>query len=311
MPSPPPPAPAAPRPWPDCAGRVRDLAEHWLLGITPPWWPVPEVEPADVASAILDGTNAHFLFDAGDLADRPLEVIVESESKETSPTGAVYRQQELTLRDPFVGDIPALLLLPGEAVSVPGVVAMPGHDESPEDFRDERLGRFFPEKGLALLIIGFRAWDTPEADHEASMAFLCEGFSLTMVRAYEGLVGLRALQKLDATRGRRLGVIAHSGGAASANLLAWLPANPAHAHVTDIQAEYLNIDEGRLDCETHPALYALWPAIVDFDGVPRAVLELPYEFGPSWQDEQRPDPEDLASTDTFIPFFLRELTALP
>ncbi|MCO4769949.1 MAG: hypothetical protein KDA24_07935 [Deltaproteobacteria bacterium] len=299
-------------PWSDCGSQIQSIAEWGMLGLAPEGWPAAEVGVSDVGATLLETTNLDFLFDAEALARRPLESVVLSESTETSSSGATYLQRRLLLRDPFVGEIPALLLLPPGTGSVPAVVALPGHGEDPEAFRDLRMGQFFPEQGLALLIVGFRAWTRPEEDHRLSATFLCAGFSLAMVRAYEALVALRYLQASSRTCGQRLGVIGHSGGASTGNLLAWLEVNPAVAHVTDLQAEYLTSDElGMIDCETHPGLHAHWESVVWFDGAPRAILEVPYQFGGTMENEYPPDPEDPASTSLFMPFLLEHLTPTP
>lgn len=303
---------AAARPWHACRAELQEVAEYGLLGVSPPWWPRPEHHVANPGLAILEGTGMEFLFSPASMTARPLEIIRLSATTRTSPTGASYLQERLILRDPYVGDIPALLLLPPGEESVPGVVALPGHGEDPMFFRDRRMGHFFPEQGLGLLIGGFRAWNRPVEDHNATVAYLCEGFSLIMARAYEALVALRVLQDHPRTEGRHLGVIGHSGGATAGNLLAWLNVNPARAHVTDIQSEHLTSDNrGLIDCETHPFLNQHWESLVWFPGAPRAVLQVGYGLGGSREDEHEPDPADPESTAAFMPFLLRELLPVP
>ena len=302
----------ASRPWVNCHEELKEVVELGMIGVTPSWWPQPELDVSDPGRAILEGTGMEFLFSPESLTTRPLEIIRLTSTVETSPTGMKYLQERLMLRDPYVGDIPALLLLPPGKQSVPGVVALPGHGESPLFFRDQRMGHFFPEQGLGLLIVGFRAWDRPEKDHAQTVSYLCEGFSLIMARAYEGLVALRVLQAHPRTRGRHLGVIGHSGGSTAGNLLAWLDVNPARAHVTDIQSEYLTTDAyGFIDCETHPALNQHWESLVWFDGAPRAILQVGYGLGGTREDEFEPDPTAPNSTEAFMPFFLRELLPPP
>jgi hypothetical protein len=272
-------------------------------GIRPPAFPRGTSSPADPEQAILDGTHMGHLFEPASFHRRALDVVVRSKQIRTSPTGAVYRQHDLVLTDEFAGQFGALLLLPRGRGPFPAVVALPGHRESPEVFRDLHFGRFYPERGYALLIVGLRAYGANN-DHEMTSRFLSSGFSLALMRAYEGLLALKFLQASPLACNSQLGLVGHSGGSLAGNLALWLSANPAVAHVTDTQSDYLNIDwPPQVDCETHPALARLERTINDLPSAPRPVVEVPYMFAPEGVLE--PDPDDPTALDLILPFFDR------
>ena len=295
---------AAAEPLPDPDAWHTELLYLGAAGIRPPAFPRGTRSPQDPEAEILAGTHMAHLFDPAGFHRRPLEVVVRSEGTRTGPSGATYREQELVLIDPFAGELGALLLLPGRGRGpFPAIVALPGHGESPADFRDKHLGRFYPERGHALLIVGLRAYGA-DSDHHMSSRFLSSGFSLSLMRAYEALLALKFLQASPLACNSQLGLIGHSGGSLAGNLALWLSANPAAAHVTDLRSDYLNVDwPPQVDCETHPALARLERTINDLDSAPRPVVEVPYAFAPGF--DAHPDADDPAGLDLVLPFFER------
>ena len=302
----------AARPVRRCRPFGNDLIFNGLFELPTGWDPDIEA-PADLAGTLVEGMGYQHLFDPDLFPRRPVEAVTLDETTRTTRGGASYRQRTLVLIDPVVGEIPALLLLPPHADGpVPGIVALPGHDETPAWFRDHRLATFLPEHGFAVLIVGFREYYDAMAESRTSLRLLCDGFSLIGLRAYEGLVALKYLQHTSATEGQPLGVLSHSGGSAAANLLAWMPVNPAAAHVTDMQAEYFNVDEpGVVDCETHPTLRRSSTAINDLFFAPRPVLQVPYGFASDWEQEREPDPSDAGAVELFLPFLRQHLQGAP
>jgi len=240
--------------------------------------PLPEVEVGasfDLREALLDALNIRFLKDA-ERGWMVGEVAVE----ELAP-GPGYRQQRLRFRDPHLGVFGALLLLPeAGAGPYPAVLALPGHNETPEDHRDRRHGALLAQRGFAVLVPALRAYDSREAEHEATVALLCQGFSLLGLRVYEALVALRYLAEHAEVDADRVGLLGHSGGSATLNLVVRLTSIP-RALVTDTATGYLNVQEGPfgkrfiLD-ETHFAVAAMAEPINQFATAGCPVLQVPY-----------------------------------
>jgi hypothetical protein len=301
-------------PLPDCDGFVQEMAEAAALGQPVPL-PTVELSPDDdLGDVILDLTNMGFLFESPAFDDRPLDVVTTGEQLRTSGTGSTYRQRTLLLRDEFIGEVQALLLLPptGEG-PFPTALALPGHVEGPVEHRDWRFGQYFPENGFALLIVTFRAYQQP-SDHEVSVEFLCQGFHLMTFRAYEALVALKYLLASPLACNSQLGMIGHSGGSITGGLLVWMQQNPARAFVTDGGSLYYNVDPfddpeipWAVDCETHLGLAAIAESLNDYDLATMPVQLTPYAYGPEFGSDEEPAWDDLSALDWFIPFFREQL----
>ena len=302
--------------WPvaDCDAFVQELSDAAALGQTIPL-PTVEVSPEDdLGEVILELAHMDFLFDPAAFAERPLEVVITGERETTSGTGAGYRERTLLLRDEFIGEVEALLLLPADGDGpFPTVLAMPGHIEGPVEHRDWRFGQYFPENGFALLIVTFRAYEQP-LDHAISVDFLCAGFHLMTFRAYEALVAMKYLLASPLACNSRLGMIGHSGGSIVGGLLVWMQGNPARAFVTDGGSGYYNVDPfddpevpWAVDCETHPGLAAISEPLNDYDLAPMPVRSTPYAYGPDFGSDEEPAWDDLSALDWFIPFFAEQL----
>ena len=164
------------------------------------------------------------------------------------------------------------------------MLALPGHNESAVHHRDQRSGDLFVKQGYATLLLTFRAYDTGRAEHQAALHLLCQGFSLMGVRVYEALLGLKYLAHLDEVDGSRMGVIGHSGGSVTANLLIRVQPEQLRAAVSDLTAIYFNVGppldgrgERHVGDETNYALARLSENINDFSTA--RVPVFPVEYG--------------------------------
>ncbi len=303
---------AAARPYDDCEAELDGWYDDRAAGEPIRWSPLPPDPGHALGEQILGRSNLAFLFDDEGFWARPMDVVIGQETIRTSGTGASYRQREVWFTDPLVGDVRALHLLPmdGDA-SVPTVIVLPGHAEGPEQHRDRRFAQYLPENGLAALIINFRAWYMPY-DHEATVQLVCQRQSMMMVRGYEAMLGFKYLEAVEEGCGARVGMLGHSGGSLTANLLAWLDVNPTDALVSDLTSGYMGVDEFQggfsIDCETHEQLAGLAEEINDLDAAPRPVQQVPYGYPTEntleWGE---PDPDDLLALDHFVPFFREQL----
>ncbi len=266
-----------------CDGLLEDLVAKWEGGWDQPRPPIPDLSAADLQDSIMEALNIRFLVE-GDgellpLDERPITVTLLNERERGG-----YRQLELEFMDPFVGSFQGLLLLPPGSGPFPALIALPGHNETAAIHRDDRSGDLFVAEGYATLLLTFRAYDTGLAEHQASLHLLCQGFSLMGIRVYEALLGLKYLAHRADIDGSRMGVIGHSGGSVTANLLIRVQPERLRASVSDLTAIHFNIgpplDEGgggHVGDETSYALARLSANINDFSTA--AVPVFPVEYG--------------------------------
>ena len=267
----------------DCIELHGQLATMWREGWDQPRPPIFDLPPDQLRQDLLETLNIRGLIE-GDpqqlsLDARSLKVVTIGERD-----GGGYRELEMVLSDPYVGSFRALLLLPKGEGPFPAVLALPGHGESAAQHRDNRFGWLFPEEGIAVLILDTRAYDTGPAEHQASLALLCGGFSMMTVRVYEALLALKLLRGRAEICNDRIGLIGHSGGSITGNLLVRLSPT-LKAYVSDLTAIHFNIGDplegevyGQIADETHPGLARLSANLNDLSTVGTSVLSVPYGY---------------------------------
>lgn len=325
---------AAAAPMEDCEAYLDALFEIRVSGEA--WVEAAEWSevggPDGLAEEVWAGVGMEFLFD--DLSRRPLQVLQGPPLPRFSPDGVPYTEQEVILRDRFAGDVPGLLLLPVGPGPFPAVVALPGHAETAGQHVDNRYGARFPEAGLALLAVSFRAYQQTgdggpiRPESAASRRFLCEGFSLLGMRAYEATLAARALGAHPLTEGQPLGAIGHSGGSNTSYALVWRKDVPIEAWVFDNSPANFDMDEFQgsytLDCAVHEELERVSGLMGDLCAMPadwgRPWRRVPYAYAPGVEpvDDEcsfwpypptptEPGPGDAGAPGLFIPFFVEAL----
>lgn len=265
------------RPVEDCQALYSELLSLWKGGLD--LLPVPEPSNQSALALrgqLLDVLNINFLLEEEDSVLRPPAPQALSLKKRDMGS---YQLIDGVLQDKAVGDIPFLMALPRGKGPFPVVLALPGHGEAPAAVLKSLPPDLVTGRGMALLAIGMRAYDSQSSEHSATMALLCRGFSLMGLRVYEALVALEFIAAHPDLASDAIGLVGHSGGSTTLNLMVWLTERP-RALITDLRADYFNFQEFRdrhyvLD-ETHPKLRELAPRINDFSALPLAVLEVPY-----------------------------------
>ncbi len=267
----------------DCGDLHKQLAELWKDGWDQPRPPIPELSPSALAEDLKDTLNIRGLLE-GDSVEpsldaRPLEVMTISERD-----AGGYREFEMVFKDPYVGSFHGLLLMPPGKGPFPAVLALPGHGETAAQHRDDRFGWLLAEEGYAVLILTTRAYDTGSAEHEATLAMLCGGFSTMTVRVYEALLALKFLRSRAEVCNGRIGLIGHSGGSVAGNLLVRVSPQ-LRAYVSDLTAIHFNVGDplegdeyGQIADETHPGLARLSANLNALETVGTPVLSVPYGY---------------------------------
>ncbi len=227
--------------------------------------------PGELAAAVEGALSLSFL--RRGIADRPLEV------RGSSRDAGAFEERQLSLADPYVGDVPAILLLPKGRGPFPAVLALHGHGDSAAAFRDEHNGRDYPERGVALLMLTLRGMNIDRYEHEAARTLMAHGLHLMGVRVYEALLGLKLLRRLPEIDPERIGLIGHSGGSSTGNLVVWLEPG-FRAYVSDHQVDYRSSDPDEpYHCETVPGLYPLHRLVNDLAAAPTPVKVVRYYHG--------------------------------
>jgi hypothetical protein len=226
---------------------------------------------AELAAAVERALGLSFLLRG--MAERPLEVRASE-----SDAGA-YRERTLALTDRYLGTLHAILLLPKGAGPFPAVIALHGHGDRAEVYRDEHHGRDYPARGLALLMLTFRGMNIDAYEHRATQVLMANGLHLMGMRVAEALLGLKYLRSLPEIDRDRIALIGHSGGSSTGNLVVRL--EPAfRAYVSDHQVDYLSSDPDEpYHCETVPGLYPLHRLVNDLATAPMPVEQVRYSHG--------------------------------
>lgn len=181
------------------------------------------------------------------------------------------------LADPVFGGQRVLLYTPDTDGPHHGVLALPGHQESTDEFMDLHGGNDLLRAGYAVLLPVFKAYDADSAEDKAGRALLCMGSSLLAARVSEAQGALRLLRSLPGIRGDRVAMLGHSGGSMVGNLLLRLDPSIV-AYVSDMTGVYLSLgDRGDLPMllmdESSVELRAISDRIKRF---PDRVLEVEY-----------------------------------
>lgn len=215
------------------------------------------MEPEALRDALLDALNIRFLVDG--LDERLLEAtIIRREDR------GVWIEEEILFTDPFVGTFQGILLLPPGPGPHRGIVAVHGHSDTAEDYRDEYHGTAYPPAGFAILMPTMRAMSINQNETRVSFALLHEGFNLIGLRVYESLLGLKYLRWREDIDERRLGLIGHSGGSSTGNLTVRIEPR-LRAYISDWMVAYMTSPHEPVHCETVPAVYPYNRLINHFD----------------------------------------------
>jgi hypothetical protein len=229
------------------------------------------VAPDELRNAILDNLNMRFLVEG--MEGRALAVKIASDLD----TGE-YRETELLFEDPFVGTFKGILLRPKRGGVFPGIVAVHGHGDVAAVYRDRYHGAEYPGRGYAILMLTMRAMNIDDDEHSVTMALLVEGFNLIALRAYETMLGISFMRCLSEVDPDRIGLIGHSGGSSTGNLVVRIDPR-VQAYVSDHQVNWYSSGEGEpYHCETAPALYPWHKRINDFSTSQTPVLQVVYGY---------------------------------
>jgi len=243
---------------------------------------VRQQNPSDLRSALLDGLNIRFLIEGW--GSRNTQVTTISDDLLLDATGSQYRQRELLFSDPYVGTFKGILLTPpaqiGSSANYPIVLALHGHGETAEIYRDTYFATDYPKHGLGILILTFRAMDPWLGEHIPWEHLILNGFNLMGLRVYEALIGLKYLA--CSPEARHVGLIGHSGGSSTGNLVVRIAPELLRAYVSDYQIDYAKLDAPEpYHCETIPKIYPYHVAINNFATVEAqgvTVYSVPYGY---------------------------------
>jgi hypothetical protein len=235
--------------------------------------PVMVLSQADLRTRIIDALNIGFMLDGLDA--RPLQVTIFAEAEDA---GVMSRR--LIFTDPLVGEFEALQLEPSGAQRVPAIIGLHGHSDTPAIFAAKFLGTALAAEGYLVLMPQFRAMACFGAEDEISRTLIYGGFNLMAMRVYETLLLEKYLRSVERVDPRRIGILSHSGGSSTANLVVHLT-NGIAAQVTDYYVDWrdrcvpppANLP---VHCETVPGLFPLSTTFADDRSIAIPRLSIPY-----------------------------------
>ncbi len=198
---------------------------------------------------ILDALNIGYFVDA--IESGPLVATLRDRHD-----GALFAEEHLMLDD---GDISvdATVLVPKDGADVhPAIVGLHGHYDDAAVFVRRYMGEQLARAGYVVIVPWSRAMNCGPEEEEVSLRLLRSGFALMGLRVEEALVAIRYLRERADVDRARIGILGHSGGSSTANLVVrvtdWLAAD-----VSDHIVDYRDLCEGRVHCETVPALFRI------------------------------------------------------
>lgn len=222
---------------------------------------------------IIDALNIGFMLDGLDA--RPLQVTIFLESESAGVT-----TRHLIFADPLVGEFQALQLEPAGSQRVPAIIGLHGHFDSPAIFANKFLGAALAAEGYLVIMPQLRAMECFGPEDQISRSLIYGGFNLMAMRVYETLLVEKYLRSLGRVDPRRIGILSHSGGSSTANLVVHLT-NGIAAQVTDYYVDWrdrcvpapANLP---VHCETVPGLFPLSTTFPDDRSAPLPRLSIPY-----------------------------------
>ncbi len=260
--------------WGQLSAWVQDAREQ----LVEPEWPQP-TEP-DLHRRIRDELDADWLWWRLGLfggTSSPVRV-------GPMTSGNIHRDSDRThlwIEDEVVLGFPAILLRPPGPGPHPAVLVIHGHNGDAHQSFDDLGGRQLAEAGFLVFAPTIRVNGASVVEDAVTRVLLEDGFSILALRVYEQLLALRILRAMPDVDPARIGVLAHSGGTAGANLAVRLAPWMA-ALVTDNECQYYSEGTAQeepvaevLD-ETFPPLYPLHPALLRYEDLPIPALRVPY-----------------------------------
>ena len=216
--------------------------------------PVMTLSQAELRTKIIDALNIGFMVDGLDA--RPLQVTIFAE---TEQAGIMSRR--LIFADPLVGEFEALQLEPAGSARVPAIIGLHGHSDTPAIFASKFLGTELANDGYLVLMPQFRAMNCIGPEDEISRTLISGGFHLMAMRVYESLLLAKYLRSSDRVDAAHIGILSHSGGSSTANLVVRLT-NGIAAQVTDYYVDWRDRcipppADLPVHCETVPGLFPL------------------------------------------------------
>ena len=258
---------------------------------------------AGLRSALLDAMNMRFLIDGLSAVNTKVTLIRDQVYPYPNAAG-LYRERQLLFTDPYVGTFKGILLTPTAPAGVtlapyPVVLALHGHSETAEKYRDSYFAREYPKNGIGILMLTSRVMEPWIGENGVSKKLLLNGFTLMGLHVYEGLVALKYLSCNPEVLPGKLGLIGHSGGSSAGNLLVRLAPDRITAYVSDLTINYSMLDIPEpYHCETIPRVHPYYKLINDFSTLPVRALQVGYEY-------KRPDGSSAAPD--VLSFFTTQL----
>jgi dienelactone hydrolase len=189
-----------------------------------------------------------------------------------------FTEEHIAIVDDALGSLQASVLAPSNGVDVhPAVVGLHGHGDHAADFIRRYMGAELARAGYVVIVPWSRAMDCGAEEEAVSLRLLRDGFTLMGLRVYEALLALRYLRQRVDVDPEHIALLGHSGGSSTANLVVRVT-DWVSAYVSDHEVDYRDLCDGRVHCETVPALSKVAADVDDKGTLTIPFLQVPYGF---------------------------------
>ncbi|MDP8222941.1 MAG: hypothetical protein P9L99_06240 [Candidatus Lernaella stagnicola] len=226
---------------------------------------------AELSDTLVTGLNFAFLHDG--LYQRLLTVTKIAEYDENG-----YTELNFLFDDPLTGTTLGVFLLPDGPGPHPAIVAVHGHEGDARDFIENFGGVYYAQHGIAVLALTMRVLSGVPWEPTIARELLLGGFTLPAYRMAENLNAYRYLQYREDIDNDSIGLMSHSGGNCSNNLLIRV-ASGFQAYVSDFTCTYGDIDGGgNLASSFVPTIFPYHELVNDFETAALPVFVGPYGY---------------------------------
>lgn len=241
-----------------------------------------------LAAEIRTGINGDFLQEG--LNARQLDAVrtrstyVEgTHSFDGESYDTAWTEERYLLVDPIVGEIEVYLWYPSDHDFITqrkAIILTHGHGQRAESMVSYMYGWRFIEEGYIVAAATYRASGADDWESLVTQELLLEGFTFQAIRAYETQLVFKYLRSRADVDEVGVGLLGHSGGSSSSNLVIRLDPRFA-AYASDNESQYVNVidygkDQRWID-ETAPEV---WPYHIQVNELEDAwVPSLSVEYG--------------------------------
>ena len=203
------------------------------------------------------------------------QIIVQNQKRDKD-----FIQETISFQHSIVGNFTAIILKPYSKNNAT-IIGLHGHGDNASVFKEKYMGSSLAKQGYIVAMPNFRQMNIDDSELYTTIKVYENGCTLLGFRIFESLIVIDYLKNLNF---RNIGLLSHSGGSSTANLLLYLTSD-IDSFVSDHKSTYNDLhpyenedEELSVGCETIPKIYKYHKLINDFNNTNTPYLKLPYGF---------------------------------